>query len=140
MIVLPPWTHVCFAFAFVCAWADSASDYHRQCVLMNAVDTGWVTDNAPGGLGPRAKTHSTHVAPPLDEIDGAARCAQFLYPALSQMFVIVALLSLLICRLCASPHLPSLCWRRVLDPIFMHVNEGFEQHGLFWKNYQVTTW
>ena len=40
---------------------------------MNAVDTGWVTDMAPGGLGARAATHETHVGPPLDETDGAAK-------------------------------------------------------------------
>ena len=31
----------------------------RHRVLMNCVDTGWVTDNAPGGAGPVAKTHAT---------------------------------------------------------------------------------
>jgi len=51
----------------------SASVYKQHRVLMNAVDTGWVTDNAPGGLGPKASKHETHVGPPLDEIDGAAR-------------------------------------------------------------------
>ena len=35
--------------------------------------TGWVTDMAPGGVGARAATHETHVGPPLDEADGAAR-------------------------------------------------------------------
>ena len=39
---------------------------------MTAVDTGWVTDMAPGGVGAVAATHQTHVGPPLDEGDGAA--------------------------------------------------------------------
>ena len=42
-------------------------------VLMNCVDTGWVTDNAPGGVGAVAQTHATFIAAPLDEDDGAAR-------------------------------------------------------------------
>ena len=42
-------------------------------VLMNCVDTGWVTDNAPGGVGAVAQTHATFIAAPLDEEDGAAR-------------------------------------------------------------------
>jgi hypothetical protein len=50
-----------------------ARDYYARGVLVNAVDTGWVTDNAPGGLGPKAQRHETHVAPPLDEVDGASR-------------------------------------------------------------------
>ena len=45
----------------------------RHRVLMNCVDTGWVTDMAPGGVGARAATHETHIGPPLDETDGAAR-------------------------------------------------------------------
>jgi hypothetical protein len=40
---------------------------------MNCVDTGWVTDNAPGGVGAVAQTHATFIAAPLDEDDGAAR-------------------------------------------------------------------
>ena len=32
------------------------------------VDTGWVTDMAPGGVGAKAETHATHVGPPLDEV------------------------------------------------------------------------
>ena len=39
---------------------------------MNCVDTGWVTDNAPGGVGAVAQTHATFIAAPLDEEDGAA--------------------------------------------------------------------
>ena len=50
-----------------------ARDYFGKGVLVNAVDTGWVTDNAPGGLGAKARCHETHVAPPLDDDDGASR-------------------------------------------------------------------
>jgi len=40
---------------------------------MNSVDTGWVTDMSPGGVGKQAKKHETFVGPPLDDRDGAAR-------------------------------------------------------------------
>ena len=51
----------------------SASSLYQRKILMNAVDTGWVTDNAPGGVGIKHQTHATHIGPPLDEEDGAAR-------------------------------------------------------------------
>ena len=40
---------------------------------------GWVTDMAPLGLGAKAKLHATHVGPPLDEEDGAARVTDPIY-------------------------------------------------------------
>merc|ERR1712226_1388653 len=51
----------------------SASDLFQRRVLMNCVDTGWVTDMAPRGVGRVAATQETFVGPPLDEVDGAAR-------------------------------------------------------------------
>ncbi|CAJ1375157.1 unnamed protein product [Effrenium voratum] len=51
----------------------SCKDMFRRRILMNCVDTGWVTDMAPGGVGSVAATHETWVGPPLDEEDGAAR-------------------------------------------------------------------
>ena len=51
----------------------SAIGLAQEHILINAVDTGWVTDMAPGGVGVLAATHETRVAPPLDEVDGAAR-------------------------------------------------------------------
>ena len=51
----------------------SSRDFLKSKILVNAVDTGWVTDMAPLGQGAKAKTHATHVGPPLDEEDGAAR-------------------------------------------------------------------
>ena len=59
----------------------SASGLYQDRILVNAVDTGWVTDMAPGGVGAVAATHATHVGPPLDAIDGAARaCSGALNP------------------------------------------------------------
>ncbi|HWC61908.1 MAG TPA: SDR family oxidoreductase [Verrucomicrobiae bacterium] len=50
----------------------SAADYHADGIHMNAVDTGWVTDEDPVEIAARKrKDHSFH--PPLDIVDGAAR-------------------------------------------------------------------
>jgi NAD(P)-dependent dehydrogenase (short-subunit alcohol dehydrogenase family) len=50
----------------------SAADYHASGIHMNAVDTGWVTDEDPVHLAARKQQdHRFH--PPLDIVDGAAR-------------------------------------------------------------------
>jgi len=50
----------------------SAADYHADGIHMNAVDTGWVTDEDPAEIAARKrKEHAFH--PPLDIVDGAAR-------------------------------------------------------------------
>lgn len=50
----------------------SAPDYARAGIFMNAVDTGWVTDEDPAVLA--AKKRDLHdFQPPLDIVDGAAR-------------------------------------------------------------------
>ncbi len=50
----------------------SATDYHDDGIHMNAVDTGWVTDEDPEAIAARkTKIHRFH--PPLDIVDGAAR-------------------------------------------------------------------
>ena len=50
----------------------SAADYHADGIYMNAVDTGWVTDEDPAHIATRkVKEHRFH--PPLDIVDGAAR-------------------------------------------------------------------
>jgi len=50
----------------------SAADYHADGIHMNAVDTGWVTDEDPVHIAARkVKDHRFH--PPLDIVDGAAR-------------------------------------------------------------------
>ena len=56
-----------------------ARDFISSHILVNCVDTGWVTDMAPLGKGAVAKTHKTHVGPPLDEQDGAARVTDPIY-------------------------------------------------------------
>ena len=50
----------------------SAADYHADGVHMNAVDTGWVTDEDPAHIATR-KTAEHRFHPPLDIVDGAAR-------------------------------------------------------------------
>ncbi|HVY70680.1 MAG TPA: SDR family oxidoreductase [Verrucomicrobiae bacterium] len=50
----------------------SAADYQADGIHMNAVDTGWVTDEDPVEIAARKrKDHAFH--PPLDIVDGAAR-------------------------------------------------------------------
>jgi NAD(P)-dependent dehydrogenase (short-subunit alcohol dehydrogenase family) len=50
----------------------SAADYHADGIHMNAVDTGWVTDEDPVQIAAR-KQHEHRFHPPLDIVDGAAR-------------------------------------------------------------------
>ena len=50
----------------------AAKDYHAGGIHMNAVDTGWVTDEDPQHIAARKQEeHRFH--PPLDIVDGAAR-------------------------------------------------------------------
>ncbi len=50
----------------------AAADYHTDGIHMNAVDTGWVTDEDPVQIAARKQQeHRFH--PPLDIVDGAAR-------------------------------------------------------------------
>jgi len=50
----------------------SAADYLRDAIHLNAVDTGWVTDEDPAQLAAR-KVEEHAFSPPLDVVDGAAR-------------------------------------------------------------------
>ena len=50
----------------------SATDYHNDGIHMNAVDTGWVTDEDPAQIAER-KVIEHRFHPPLDIVDGAAR-------------------------------------------------------------------
>jgi NAD(P)-dependent dehydrogenase (short-subunit alcohol dehydrogenase family) len=50
----------------------SASDLAKSGIYMNAVDTGWVTDEDPAGMV-QEKTAVHDFQPPLDIVDGAAR-------------------------------------------------------------------
>ncbi len=50
----------------------AAADYHHDGIHMNAVDTGWVTDEDAAEIAARKRAeHRFH--PPLDIVDGAAR-------------------------------------------------------------------
>jgi len=50
----------------------SALDFAKDGIYMNAVDTGWVTDEDPAELS-RKKEEEHDFQPPLDIVDGAAR-------------------------------------------------------------------
>lgn len=56
----------------------SASDFAKDGIFMNAVDTGWVTDEDPAQIvGQKQQAHDFQ--PPLDIVDGAARiCDPFI--------------------------------------------------------------
>jgi NAD(P)-dependent dehydrogenase (short-subunit alcohol dehydrogenase family) len=56
----------------------SASDFAKDGIFMNAVDTGWVTDEDPAEISEyKQKVHDFQ--PPLDIVDGAARiCDPFI--------------------------------------------------------------
>lgn len=57
----------------------SAKDLARDGVYMNAVDTGWVTDEDPAHISAR-KQREHDFQPPLDIVDGAARvCDPFFH-------------------------------------------------------------
>lgn len=57
----------------------SAPDYLKDQIYMNAVDTGWVTDEDPETFASR-KRDELNFQPPLDIVDGAARiCDPFFH-------------------------------------------------------------
>ncbi len=61
----------------------SARDYAKDGIYMNAVDTGWVTDEDPAEISAR-KQDAFDFQPPLDIVDGAARvCDPFFAGILS---------------------------------------------------------
>jgi NAD(P)-dependent dehydrogenase (short-subunit alcohol dehydrogenase family) len=61
----------------------SAPDYAASGIFMNAVDTGWVTDEDPAAHSQR-KRETQDFQPPLDIVDGAARiCDPFFAGLLS---------------------------------------------------------
>ncbi len=61
----------------------SARDYAQSGIFMNAVDTGWVTDEDPASIVVR-KQAEHDFQPPLDIVDGAARvCDPFFSGILS---------------------------------------------------------
>lgn len=62
----------------------AASDLAKYGIFMNAVDTGWVTDEDPAVLA-RLKQDRHDFQPPLDIVDGAARiCDPFFHGILTR--------------------------------------------------------
>ena len=60
----------------------SASDYARDNIYMNSVDTGWITDENPLPKSSRLKEEGFH--PPLDVIDGRSRILDPVFMGISQ--------------------------------------------------------
>jgi NAD(P)-dependent dehydrogenase (short-subunit alcohol dehydrogenase family) len=59
----------------------SARDYAKSGIYMNAVDTGWVTDEDPAVHAAR-KIQERDFSPPLDIVDGAARVVDPVFEAI----------------------------------------------------------
>ena len=60
----------------------AASDFAKYGIYMNAVDTGWVTDEDPAELAKR-KAEIHDFQPPLDIVDGAARVLDPLFDGIN---------------------------------------------------------
>ncbi len=60
----------------------SASDFAKDGIFMNAVDTGWVTDEDPVQLS-TFKQQAHDFQPPLDIVDGAARVLDPLFDGIN---------------------------------------------------------
>lgn len=60
----------------------AASDFAKHGIYMNAVDTGWVTDEDPAELA-RKKEEVHDFQPPLDIVDGAARVLDPLFDGIN---------------------------------------------------------
>jgi NAD(P)-dependent dehydrogenase (short-subunit alcohol dehydrogenase family) len=60
----------------------SASDFAKDGIYMNAVDTGWVTDEDPIELSQK-KQEQHDFQPPLDIVDGAARVLDPLFDGIN---------------------------------------------------------
>lgn len=60
----------------------AASDFAKDGIYMNAVDTGWVTDEDPADLA-KHKTEVHDFQPPLDIVDGAARVLDPLFDGIN---------------------------------------------------------
>ena len=59
-----------------------ASDFAKYGIYMNAVDTGWVTDEDPAELA-KKKEEEHDFQPPLDIVDGAARVLDPLFDGMN---------------------------------------------------------
>ncbi|WP_047414956.1 SDR family oxidoreductase [Cellulophaga sp. Hel_I_12] len=60
----------------------AAGDLAKQGIFMNAVDTGWVTDEDPAALA-KKKQVEQDFQPPLDIVDGAARVLDPLFDGIN---------------------------------------------------------
>ncbi|WP_282116399.1 SDR family oxidoreductase [Cellulophaga baltica] len=60
----------------------AAGDLAKQGIFMNAVDTGWVTDEDPAALA-KKKQEEQDFQPPLDIVDGAARVMDPLFDGIN---------------------------------------------------------
>ena len=101
---------------FLYTWLSNSAEAKRI-----EVDTGWVTDMAPDGVGTVAATHETWIGPPLDEEDEIAAAVRAYTSLLVQT-----------CSPVSAPLRESGIWlssfvqdgaARVLDPLFSHLKD-----------------
>ena len=131
----------------------------RHRVLMNCVDTGWVTDNAPGGAGPVAKTHATcylarsraispHISVFVARTHATRAEAGPATPRRPRARFPTRLgcrpthsLTRTVPRWVAAPLDEEDGAARVLDPFFMHLADpAWLVRGQFFRNYYVAGW
>ena len=75
-----PHTNMAKAALNMLTWT-SARDYVKSGIHMNAVDTGWITDEDPAEIS-QAKKDMHDFEPPLDIVDGAARLVDPIFSGL----------------------------------------------------------
>jgi len=97
----------------------------------NQVDTGWVTDMAPDGVGTVAATHETWIGPPLDEEDEIVAAVGAYTSLLVQS---CSLMSRPLHRTWLSSFVQDGA-ARVLDPLFSHLKDPtWLLRGKFFKS------
>lgn len=77
----------------------SARDFAKDGIYLNAVDTGWITDENPYPLAEKMKADG--FVPPLGMEDAVAR---------------------------------------IIDPVYLGINEGKNEYGKFLKDFKISEW
>ena len=59
----------------------SAQDFFDSGIIMNSVDTGWITDENPDWI--RIRNEDKGLVPPLDALDGASRLCDPIFSSIT---------------------------------------------------------
>lgn len=76
-----PHTNMCKA-AINMFTRTSAQDYIKSGILMNSVDTGWITDENPSNI--KSANIKKGIMPQLDEKDGASRICDPIFSSIER--------------------------------------------------------